>query len=795
VNRPRMRILLGLARAAVFWERLWPLLWPSVAVAGLFLGLALLDWLPLLPGWLHGLVLVGFGIAIAAAARLAAKGFGTVGRSQASHRLERDSGLRHRPLGTLKDRLAAGDEALWRTHLERVSHTVRDLRLRLPAPGLARHDPYGIRAAVLLFVVIALAAGSGDAGGRLERALIPSLGSSTTGPFSVDVWISPPAYTRLAPMFLERTAAAAPVEAPMGSAVLAQVGGLGDAPTLVIGGRETGFLAFGQGGHRAEAVIKEGRRLAVELDGRELAAWHLKVIPDGNPTVEFTAPPARTLRAHLRIAFEAVDDYGLAEAAAIIQRADGRQTLGGGSEILLDLPLTEPGATKVEGSTVRDLTAHPWAGLPVLVKLRVKDGRGQEGESDVVGLVLPERIFNHPVARAIVDERRKLSSPSPVVVAKVVLALDEIAGKPLHFNEDIVVFLSLGVARARLMRDKGEGAIPSVQELLWNTALRLEDGELSIAEGELRRIQESLMRAMKNNPDMAKMEKLMNELQHALDKYLSAIGDQLAKQDLLNIPLDTSMLSISSDELRQLLEKARELARTGAMDAARQLLAEFRRMLNELRAGLRSGGKEMAEARRLMQGLRDLTGAQQGLLDKTFRRLQEEGANVPGKGQPRPGQGVPKPGLEGARQDELRRDLGKLMLNFDEVLGGIPQSLGKAERAMRDASRALDGKRLKDAEKAQTEALEQLRQGSQNAARMLVQRLGGLMGRVRPGRKPDPFGRHPGAGADITGAVKIPDRMDILRAREILQELRRRAGERQRPQSELDYIERLLKRF
>ena len=374
----RFRFLLGLARAAVFWERLWPLLWPSVAVAGLFLGLALLDWLPMLPGWLHGLVIVGFGVAIAAATRFAVKGFAAVGRGQARHRLERDSGLHHRPLVALKDRLAAGNESLWRTHLERMSRSVRDLRLRAPAPGLARHDPYGLRAAVLLFVVIALAAGRGDAGGRLERALIPALGGGAGGPYSVDVWITPPAYTRLAPLFLERTASAEPVGAPQGSTVLAQVGGLRDAPMLVIGGRETGFQALGPGGHRAEATIEEGGRLAVELDGRELAAWPLKVIPDGKPTIEFTAPPARTGRAHLRIAYEASDDYGLARAAAHIQRADGRQTPGDSSQILLELPLSEPGATKVEDSTVQDLTAHPWAG-PADARQVTGRGRARAG--------------------------------------------------------------------------------------------------------------------------------------------------------------------------------------------------------------------------------------------------------------------------------------------------------------------------------------------------------------------------------------------------------------------------------
>ena len=126
----RFRFLLGLARAAVFWERLWPLLWPSVAVAGLFLGLALLDWLPMLPGWLHGLVIVGFGVAIAAATRFAVKGFAAVGRGQARHRLERDSGLHHRPLVALKDRLAAGNESLWRT----ASRAHVPVRARSQAP-------------------------------------------------------------------------------------------------------------------------------------------------------------------------------------------------------------------------------------------------------------------------------------------------------------------------------------------------------------------------------------------------------------------------------------------------------------------------------------------------------------------------------------------------------------------------------------------------------------------------------------------------------------------------------------
>ena len=60
----------------------------------------------------------------------------------------------------------------------------------------------------------------------------------------------------------------------------------------------------------------------------------------------------------------------------------------------------------------------------------------------------------------------------------------------------------------------------------------------------------------------------------------------------------------------------------------------------------------------------------------------------------------------------------------------------------------------------------------------------------------DPLGRKQGAnGSQFGGNVKVPTQSELQRARNILLELRRRAGERGRPQQELDYIDRLLKQF
>ncbi len=839
--RRRYRLLIGLARAAVTWERLWPCLWPAVGVAALFVAVALLDLLPLLPFWLHSLILILFAAAFGFLVRDAILGFRPVDENTSRHRLEHDSGLDHRPLTAIHDRLAVGHtdaaaQSLWRLHVARMAARVRRLRLGWPSPGLARFDPYGLRSAVLLLLVIGAAAGGGEATARLERALVPQIAVGADGPMKLDVWITPPAYTGLAPMFLERAplvASAAdgedtdlvPVRVPVGSTLLAQAGGARAAPELKIGGRDIQFAAIGDnddsGSYRLETIVEDADRAADMLEvvvrKRPVARWAVQVVADAPPSVEFVAAPSRTGRAQLRVDYEARDDYGLAGVQLVIRHPEGRSVPGGQASIRAELPLPEPGSNRIQATSVHDFTAHPWAGLQVMAQLQAIDARGQASQSDQIAIVLPERVFNHPVARAIAEARKKLNTPTEPVVDQVVTALRDLATRPSHFFDDTVVFLALTVSASRLIYDRSEAGIGAVQELLWETALRIEDGEFAIAERDLRKIQESLMRALQNNASSAEIERLMDELQKALDKYMSALAEHLQKQGMDNMPINPSRFMDSSD-LQRMIEEARELARTGALDAAKRMLSNLQRMLDNMRAGLQNGQprEAMNKAKKLMDGLRDLAQRQQKELDKTFKRMQESegamraqpqpgGKSPDARQQKRPGQGGDKGEGEGASaQEGLRRDLGKMMLQMDEFMGNIPEAFGRAERAMNEAVGALKNDQPGDAVPWQTEALNQLQQGTENMAEQIARRMGGAMGMARgqqgqqPGEGRDPFGRNPGGamGTSIDdGEVHVPDKMEQRRARQILQELRRRAGERTRPELERDYINRLLRRF
>ena len=211
-DEPRFR--LGLARGALAWEQIWPAFWPAVGVAGLFIAMALFNVLPSLGGWLHALVLLLFAAAFAAAVWYGIRRIRLPDGTAALRRLERDSGLTHRPLAALRDTMAgASDPAtaeLWRLYQEQARQRMRNLKVRLPHPNLAARDPWALRAAVGLLLFVAAFGTWGDWRPRLAAAFTPHLdGSANAADAALDVWVTPPDYTGLAPIFL-RTGQPAP---------------------------------------------------------------------------------------------------------------------------------------------------------------------------------------------------------------------------------------------------------------------------------------------------------------------------------------------------------------------------------------------------------------------------------------------------------------------------------------------------------------------------------------------------------------------------------------------------------
>ncbi len=813
---PGLSWRLALARAALLFEALWPPLWPAFGVVGLFLVLALFGLPPALPGWLHALLLLAFLAATLWALVRALRRLRLPDEGAALRRLERDSGLAHRPLSGLQDDLATAAEpearALWAAHRRRLAAQVARLRLRLPRAGWARVDGYGLRAALGLLLVIGLASAGGDWAARLGDAVTPRFAAAEPPPpATYDVWINPPAYTGAPPRLLDpQRDPVSGVRLPVGSTLLAQVQGGDGEPVLRIDGEGHAFEPVGAAAWKAELTLRAGRTLTLEQNELPLVQWPIEVVPDAPPTVAYTAPPGASQRGALTLEYQAGDDYGLRGLKAVIQRVDDPQI----PPLELELTLPAAAAESAEGASYHDLSPHPWAGIAVTVTLVATDAIDQTGTTEAFRMVLPQRTFTHPVARELVELRRQLTL-DPEAKAPVIGRLGEIAEQPAHYFYDPVVGLAIHMAARRLMYDRGAGAVASVQQLLWDTALRIEDGDLSLAERELRELQRELQQALAEGAPDAEIERLTRELQEALDRFLEALAEQ-AMEELRNaegemepqeLPPDAQVLR--REDFQRMLEQMRELAQSGAREQAQQMLENLQRMLENLQANpfQQRMNPEAMQARRMMEDLESLSRRQQELLDRSFQRSQQgQGQQREQMGERGDGEGRENDRSSNAgdarAQEALRRALGEVMRQFGEMMGDIPQPLGQAEQAMRRAREALQNGTPGEAVGPQGEAVDQLQQGMEAMLEQLAQQLGGGRGQdgtqtgLDPGQSRDPLGRAQGEGGQMDrGDVAIPEEMELQRAREILRELRRRSGEGFRPPLELDYIERLLEQF
>ena len=162
--------------------------------------------------------------------------------------------------------------------------------------------------------------------------------------------------------------------------------------------------------------IEKSATLTVHRSFGASRTWVLNAVPDLPPKISFMGPVELSPRGVMLFKYKVEDDYGVFAAEARIERVptqaagpNGAQpTPQIGKPPVFPLSLPRPPVKSAEAKTYRDLTAHPWAGLPVVVTLVAKDEAGNEGFSVTRGVILPERKFMKPLAKAIAEQRRSL---------------------------------------------------------------------------------------------------------------------------------------------------------------------------------------------------------------------------------------------------------------------------------------------------------------------------------------------------------------------------------------------------
>ena len=205
------------AKYAIAWEQTWPHLARLLSLVGLFL---VVSWAGL---WLTlPFIARAFGIGLFVLAALwtlwPLVQIPLAEPEAALGRLDRGTGIRHRPATALTDTLATQDPvalALWQAQRERTLASLKRIRAGLPSPRLPIHDPWALRALVAVLLVATFFAAGDERRMRIGAAFDWN-GVLAPANIRVDAWVTPPLYTGKPPIILSAANkdAAAPAAVP-----------------------------------------------------------------------------------------------------------------------------------------------------------------------------------------------------------------------------------------------------------------------------------------------------------------------------------------------------------------------------------------------------------------------------------------------------------------------------------------------------------------------------------------------------------------------------------------------------
>jgi uncharacterized protein (TIGR02302 family) len=467
-------------------------------------------------------------------------------------------------------------------------------------------------------------------------------------------------------------------------------------------------------------------------------------------------------------------------------------------------------------------------------------------------MVLPSHGFSEPLAAAVAEQRQVFALDTRKMPRAIELN-EALAIRPDETIPNLAQFLLIRSARERMKLARTEEQFKDTAEYLWEIALGIEDGDLSQAEKRLRDAQRNLSEALQNGANDQEVARLMKELREAMQQFMNELAQRMQNSPQGQNNMQAQNV-IRQRDLQNMMNQIENLARSGNRDAAQQMLQQMQRMMNNLQAGRPQRGQQgqqqqqNSQMRQQIDKLGEIMQEQQRLMDQTFKldqalrdRMQRGDPDQQGEGEQQQSQqgqqgqqqqGQQQQGQQGqgqqgqqntdqmtaeqlrealknlrAQQEGLGKKLGELQQGLKDLGMQPGEGFGQAEREMGGAGKALGQGQGEQAVQGQGNALNALRQGAQNMMQQMMQAMQG-QGRGQEGQQNgegegmanqggqngrDPLGRpRATSGPDFGDQVKVPDEIDVQRAREILDAIREKLGGALSGDAERQYLERLL---
>ena len=783
------------------FERLWPRILPSILALLILFSLAWLGIFDRLSYWPH-VILLWILLFIAVGSLFFVSGFHFPALSEIDRRIEKASGLQNQPLEALYDAPANSEandfvKVLWKEHQRRMAAELKNLEAGMPDTGITRADPLALRALVVLFAVTAFAFSFGPSGGQMGDLLDFSQPVDLSK-MRVDAWVTPPTYTGEAPVYLTE-ANIRNAKVPEGSKLTIRVVDGGDATlksTESQSGKTANISAQGssdtikQNSKTFETVLAKSSNVTLRTRHYD-RNWHFDVVADRAPTIKLTKEPGRILNGSLELNYVLDDDYGVEKAYVEITPTSTIKETGHPLYDAPEIKLMIPRGGKGDARTVQDVSIHPWAGSEVRLTLVAEDGAGHQGRSETRTMTLPQRNFGNPLARAVVEQRRLLALDT-LSRNRVLDMLSALTLRPEETIDNFTHYLALRSIWTRLHLAETDEDLKNVADFMWQTAIGIEGDNVNQAEKNLKAAQAALRDALRNGASPEEIERLTDALRQAMNDYIAALAEQQQNGGLGQKPSQQAQ-NLSPNELAEKLKQLEDMAKLGNRAGAEQLLSELEQLMDNLqvsRGGSGEGGSQTSEMQKQLDELGNLMRKQQETLNDTHKLEadRERGEKTPEEY---------RKDLDDLkkRQDELQQELKKFGKDLSDKGFKSGDGLKEAEKKMDKSGEALQQGDAAGSEGQQSQALDAMRDGAKELMQEMQEAMkkNGETGKDGDGSSKDPLGRKLGSAGHQSEKDGLSQESEMQRARRILDEIRKKLGQSALPDSEKDYLERLLK--
>ncbi len=698
------------------------------------------------------------------------------------------------PLTALEDSPATKhyNNYIWYLHKRSVRENLKNLNFILPKITFAKYDPLHIRYLLLLFMFLGMFWSYEN--NKVNQNFFGwtnfSIYLKQDNYFDLKVWYKPPEYTQLREKLITipKKDGIIRIEELMPIKSLLKVFIKSNKKNFSVKENEKTLKIKknDKNNYELSLLLEKDKNIILNNANKKKIVFDLVVVEDKKPKIEILSAPSIVNESSLSIVSKATDDYGIKSFILNINRPVSFKHF---EEEFITYNLffydgIQQNNKLVENYFYKYLADIVWAGEDAYLEIIASDHINQVTKLSST-LKIPAKNFNDKIASEILKIREKLAK-NKIRKAEGKKKLTELFNANQYLLNDSNISDSYNHI-LNLFSMKKTIRFSLKNELfvkLYSLAEIIDEGDFYLAKKNLEQVEQSLFDSVKQNDT----DKISTNVKKLKEKIKSLLDLENEKNKNLNNVNSENI----KDQIEELTQQIEDLLKTGTKEGIDEKIQKLKQLSESIKNPNNNKELENKQKQEFINKLSELLNDQEKVMEETFNRAAERGKFE----QSSEGSGGKSPK---EKQEDLRNTLGNVIREIGASENEIPQDLGRADRAMRQASRDLENGRPDEASNAQGRAVEMIQRSinkiNSNEYMSENPQIADKGKENENNKEKEYLANNQNIeyqGTSAGGTLKLPSKNRIKNASKIADELYNRYNEEDRSLKDKKYIKNLL---